>query len=172
MQLSKRTAVALLATSALAGSATTAVSALGDDGPGRDHAGKGNPTVLETTVAPSVPGDPAIHGASPGGAPWVLRSSEARLRRDGRLSVRLRGLVIPVAPGNGTPGPVMSVSVSLYCGVAPMAVDTSLPVPISSRGNARIEARLTLPAKCQVPALLIHPNGNGAVYIATSGFGG
>jgi hypothetical protein len=31
---------------------------------------------------------------------------------------------------------------------------------------------LSLPAKCLAPVVRVHPNGNGAAYIAASGFGG
>jgi hypothetical protein len=107
----------------------------------------------------------------PGGAPWVLRRGEARLRRDGRLAVRVRGLVIPVPPGDGTPGPVMTVSASLYCGNDTTAVGTTPSVPISRSGDARMAGKFSLPAKCLAPVALVHPNG-GAAYIAASGFGG
>jgi hypothetical protein len=174
MRVSKRTAVALLATAALAGSAATAVGALGHDGGGRrgDHRDHGGATVLKTALAPSVPSDPALHGAAAGGAPWVLRRGEARLRRDGRLAVRVRGLVIPVAPGNGTPGPVTTVNASLYCGNDTTAVGNTPSVPISRAGDARMTGQFTLPAKCLAPVVLVHPTGNGAAYIAASGFGG
>ncbi|HEV7461726.1 MAG TPA: hypothetical protein VGN78_14400 [Solirubrobacteraceae bacterium] len=174
MRVSKRTAVALLATAALAGSGATAVGALGhDNGGGRgEHRDRGGATLLETTLAPSVPGDPALHGAAAGGAPWVLRRGEARLRRNGHLTARVRGLVIPTAPGNGTPGPVTMVSASLYCGTDTTAVGTTPSAPISRSGDARMAGQFTLPAKCLAPVVLIHPNGNGAVYIAASGFGG
>jgi hypothetical protein len=173
MYVSKRIAVALLAASALAGSATTAVSALGDSGgSGGEHREHGGRAVLRTPLAPSVPTDPALLGATAGGVPWVLRSGEARLNRDGRLVVRIRGLVIPTGQFAGTTGPVKTVSASLYCGASSTAAATSNPVPISTDGDARITATFVLPAKCQIPALLIHPNGANTVYIATSGFGG
>jgi hypothetical protein len=179
MYVSKRRAVALLAASALAGSATTAVSALGDSGGGKqhrehsdEHGDRGSRTVLDTALAPSVPTDPMLLGATPGGVPWVLRSGEARLRSDGRLTVRIRGLVIPIAPFNGTAGPVKMVSASLYCGGSSTPVGTSNSVPLSTDGDARITATFGLPAKCQIPALLIHPNGGNSVYIASSGFSG
>jgi hypothetical protein len=44
-------------------------------------------------------------------------------------------------------------------------------VPLSSSGDARIDARVDLPSKCLAPAVLINPNGNTAAYIAASGFG-
>jgi hypothetical protein len=175
MYISKRTAVALLAASAFAGSATAAVTAIAHPGSGQkqgDGGGLHNGTVLSTTLAPSVPADPTLLGAAAGGAPWVLRSGDARLKRDGRLDIRIRGLVIPVAPFNGTAGPVTTVSASLYCGGNTTPVGTSTSFPISTDGNARITANFMLPATCLIPALLIHPNGANAVYIASSGFTG
>jgi hypothetical protein len=173
MYVSKRTGVALLAASAFAGSATTAVTAMGDSGSGHGrHRNHGNRPVLSTSLDPSVPTDPTLLGATAGSVPWVLRSGDARLQSNGRLDARIRGLVIPVAPFTGTTGPVMTVSASLYCGGSSTPVGTSSSFPISTNGNARIRAKFTLPAKCQIPALLIHPNGANAVYIATSGFSG
>lgn len=174
MYISKRTAVAMLTVSVLAGSAMTAMSASADHGGGRDQP-RGehlNGTVLSTSLAPSVPADPMLLGAAAGGVPWVLRSGEARLRSDGRLTVRIRGLLIPSGQFAGTTGPVMTVSASLYCGGNSRPVGTSDNVPLASDGDARIDTTLTLPTKCQIPALLIHPNGALGVYITTSGFGG
>src|SRR5436309_637747 len=152
MRVSKRTAVATLSATALLASGATAVGALGHDGGrrGADNGRHRGATLLASTLAPSVPapGDPTLHSVSPGGAPWVLRRGEARLRRDGRLRVDVRGLVIPVAPGNGTPGPVTTVSASLYCRNDTTAVGTTPSAPISRSGGARMRGTLTLPTKC------------------------
>jgi hypothetical protein len=175
MHVSKRKAVAVLSAAALAGSATTAVSAMGHEGGdnrGGDHGGHRGEQLLDTSLAPSVPTDPALNGASAGGAPWVLGQGEARLGRDGRLRVRIRGLVIPTAPGNGTPGPVTTVSAALYCNAATTATGTTPSVPISRQGDAEIDGQISVPMKCLAPTILIHPNSAGAVYIAASGFGG
>lgn len=172
MQASKRAALALLSIGALAGSAVSGVSALADHGSAGDHGRHAGRTLLQSTIAPSVPSDDAIHGVMPGSAPWVLRRGDVRLRQDGRIRVRLRGLVIPTAPGNGTPGPVTTVSAGLFCGSATTAAATTGQAPIDRAGNARIEGRLSLPAKCPGAVVLVHPNGMGGLYIASSGFGG
>jgi hypothetical protein len=192
MHVTKRAAVAALTAAAFAGSSIPAVSALGDKG---EHNGKGNHngqgehrgfddhhgfgkhrgnTLLETTLAPSIPTDHAIHGVAPGGVPWVLRFGEARLRSSGRIDAVIRGLVIPPPSGTGTAGPVTMVSASLYCGndTDTTPVGTTTPTPLSTAGNARIQGTFTLPAKCLAPVVLIHPNGNNAAYITASGFGG
>lgn len=204
MQISKRAAVAMLAASAFAGSAFTAVNALADQGGGSggsgnhhgdratrgtggEHSSRGDRgrgqhqfrhhqfdegIALNTPLAPSVPTDPMLHGNAAGGVPWVLKFGDARIRDNGRIDVVIRGLVIPVAPGNGTPGPVTTVSASLYCGAdSTPAVGTTASVPISTAGNARIRDQFTLPAKCLAPTVLIHPNGSATTYIAASGFG-
>lgn len=167
MQISKGTAVAILSAAALAGSAATAVSAAGSKGGGKSTGHRGA-ALLDSSLAPSVPSDPKLNGAAAGNVPWMLSKGEARLRRDGRLRVRIRGLVIP---GNGTPGPVMTVSASLYCGAATTAVGTTPSVPISLSGDAELQGQVSVPAKCLAPTVLVHPNGNPAAYIAASGFG-
>jgi hypothetical protein len=128
--------------------------------------------LLATSLVPSIPTDPALLGATAGGVPWVLRSGEAELRGDGRLTVRIRGLLIPSGPLAGTTGPVKTVSASLYCAANSTPVGTSNSLPLSSDGDAQITTTVKLPAKCQIPALLIHPNGALGVYITTSGLGG
>jgi hypothetical protein len=142
----------------------------GDNGRGGDRHGG---DVVREALAPSMPNDPTFHGVAPGTAPWVLARGEARLKLRGRLEIVLRGLVIPNPPGDGTAGPVHTVSASLYCGSDgdKTAVDTSLTVPLSAQGNARIRDRsFNVPTTCLVPVLLVHPNGDTTKYIAASGW--
>ncbi|MGZ4183680.1 MAG: hypothetical protein ACXVUL_23710 [Solirubrobacteraceae bacterium] len=153
MHVSKRAAVAALTAAAFAGSSITAVGALGDRGGDHgkaEHHAKGEHRGFDE------------HG----------NFGEARLRQDGRLDVKIRGLVIPPPTGNGTPGPVTTVRAALFCGNDTAAAATTPSVPLSTSGNARIRASLTLPAKCLAPALLIQPNGSSTVYITANGFGG
>lgn len=175
MYVSKRIALAMLTMAAVAGSATTAVTALAHQGVRERGGGQGEDRghqALFTSLAPSVPTDPPLLGAAAGGVPWVLDSGEAKLRDDGRLTVRIRGLLIPSGPFAGTTGPVKTVTASLYCGDSSTPVGTSDSVPLANDGDARISTTVALPAKCQIPALLIHPNGLLGTYIATSGMGG
>ena len=178
MNVSRRTAVAVLSAAALGGSAATAVTASGHDngrqqGRHGDDRGehRGRP-LLKQTLAPSVPTDAMLNGNKPGGVPWVLTRGEARLRSDGTLQVEVRGLVIPVAPFTGTPGPVTTVSASLYCGASSTAQGTTPSVPISMTGDAFMQGPVTVPAKCLQPTVLVHPNGATTTYIAATGFGG
>jgi hypothetical protein len=172
MFISRTAALAALATAALGGSAAASATAFGDGG-GRSHdRSHEHRAVLHTSLAPSVPTDPMLLGASPGAVPWVIRRGEADLKANGRLDVDIRGLVIPTGMFAGTTGPVKMVSASLYCDSNTTPVGTSASVPITTDGKADIEATFSLPAKCLTPALLIHPNGANTTYIAASGFGG
>ena len=141
---------------------------------GNKHQGKrhGAPLIKES-LAPSQPTDPSFHGVDPGGAPWVLKRGEVRVKSNGKLNLRVKGLVIPGAPGNGTPGPVTTISASLYCGADSntTAADTSQQVPISRKGGARIhDTSFTVPSTCIAPVILVHPNGDTTLYIAVDGW--
>ncbi|HXW59688.1 MAG TPA: hypothetical protein VEJ23_09460 [Solirubrobacteraceae bacterium] len=156
MQLSSRIALTLLTTALLAASAaTTAGAATAPVTP-----------VLTTSLAPSVPTDPVVHGVTPGSAPWVLKTSAATLS-NGVLVVDINGLIIPEL---GTPGPVTSVDASLYCASEKTPAAMTGTFPLSEQGNALIVEKVKLPSTCLTPALLINPLGIGSIYIATSGF--
>jgi len=168
--------IALLATVALALGATTAFA---HDGGGDNH-GHGNKgqghrhggDVLRSDLFGSQVGGPVLFTVSPGGLPWVIGRGEARVRRDGRVKVRVEGLVVPTAPQNGT-NPVSNIAASVYCGGT--LVDTTAAVPFSTAGDARIDAMLTkpVPSPCLVPAVLLNPAPAGVVnaktYIAATG---
>jgi hypothetical protein len=143
---------------------------------GDNHGGRGGDrgkSIFESTLAPSQTTDPSFHGVAPGGAPWVLGRGSVELNGRGRFELRVRGLVIPAPTGDNTPGPVMTISASLYCGADTdtTAADTTQSVPIDRRGNARIEDRsFNVPSTCLAPVILVHPNGNLAAYIAVDGW--
>src|SRR3954466_14011015 len=166
MWVSKRALLVVSVAAIAAMSLALAVGAFGHRG-----GGHGGGTLLKSSLAPSVPADPPFHGVAAGAAPWGLQRGEVQLKRS-RLELRVRGLVIPTAPGNGTPGPVNAIGASLYCGAdadtAP--ADTTGQVPISRRGDARIRDRsFDVPDTCLAPVILVHPNGDTTHYIAVDG---
>jgi hypothetical protein len=124
------------------------------------------PPLFISSLTPSEPSDPKLHGVMPGFLPWVIKDSVFALVGN-NLVVSINGLVIPEL---GTPGPVTKVDASLYCANEETAAAMTQSVPISERGNAVIVARVRLPSLCQTPAVLINPNGLGFFYIATGGF--
>ena len=145
---------------------TVAAAALAPGAASADPAG--GELLLRSGLAGSEPTDPTLFGVAPGRAPWVTdHNSSVRLRQDGHLDVKIRGLVIPDV-GN----PVALVSVSVVCGGAIAA--TTGPVPMGTTGqqdvgDARIKTTVDLPSLCLAPSVLVHPNGNSAVYIAANG---
>jgi hypothetical protein len=158
----------VLASVLAAASLVFAAVASGDHGKGRHHEGHGV-KVFRSSLAPSVPTDPAIHTKTPGGVPWSLDRGEVSINGKGDFRLRLRGLVIT---GTNSARPVTTISASLFCAPdtnATPAVTTST-VPISEDGDARIKERIALPASCLAPVVLVHPNGGTARYIAVSGW--
>ena len=164
MHVTKRTAIGALSAAALAGSAAGGISAFGHE----DHGHHNGRTLFQSALAPSVLADQPIHNVIRGGAAWVLDRGQVRLRRDGRLTLSVRGLIIPTM---GNAGPVTSITASLYCGADnSAAVAETAPAPLSQQGNGTIRDRITLPAKCLGAIILVHPNGSDTAYIAASGF--
>jgi hypothetical protein len=178
MWITKRTPVMVVAAVIGALSMALAVGAFGalaKSHPNRpNHQGKhaGAP-LIDESLAPSQPTDPIFHGVSPGSAPWVLKRGNVRLKRDGKFDLRVKGLVIPTPPFTGTPGPVTTITASLYCGADSNTTpaDTTQQVPISRNGDARIhDASFSVPAACLAPVILVHPNGLATTYIALDGW--
>lgn len=146
----------------------------GDDDQGKNGRGDDAAKIFSVALVGSQLVDPAIHGVTRGGAPWVLKRGRVQLDADGHIKIQLRGLVIPIAHGTfpaNTALPVTTVSASLFCApdsTGPAA--TTKSVSISADGNAGITDKLGLPATCLAPTVLIHPNGGLGAYIALPGW--
>jgi hypothetical protein len=104
---------------------------------------------------------------NPGGKNWVVDEGSVRVDRNGRLEVRIEGLVIPDAPFNGT-NPVATVSATLVCNGVPGTPTSPSPLSVPA-GNGRIRAMVTVPTPCLAPAVLVNPNGAATTYIASNG---
>ena len=167
MSFTKKSFLAAVLVAAVVFAAAAAAADHGGRGHrGRDH-GHGHKTVLRQHLVGSILSDQAIHGATRGGLPWE-GTGTATLERRGRFEVRIRGLVIA---GTNSPGPVTTVTVSLYCAPdASAAAFTTTPVPLSSHGDARIRQHVTAPSRCLAPVVLVHPNGGSGAYIMATGF--
>jgi hypothetical protein len=170
--------VAVLATIALAVGGTSAFAHGGGGGNGHggggddsSHQGSGKSggdngrhggQLIKSDLFGSqpAPDGPTLFGVQPGGKPWVISRGEARVKRNGRIKVRVRGLVIPAtAPATGGANPLPAIAATLFCNG--QAVGTTAPVPFTPEGNARIEAKLDLSSlqgkACLVPAVLLNP---------------
>jgi hypothetical protein len=180
MRTSKRALIVVLVaatTALLTGVVGGAFGAEGKKHHGNSpHGGKrhGVPLIKES-LAPSQPPptDPPFHGVNPGGAPWKLKFGDVRLKSNGHLDLRVKGLVIPAL---GTPGPVTAISAALYCGADAntMAADATPQVPLSRKGDARIhDTSFSVPSTCLAPVILVQPHGTGVppnLYIAVDGW--
>ena len=175
----RSTLVALATVACAALIATVAASAddggrKGDDHQGKNGQGEDAAKIFSAALVGSQLEDPAIHGVTRGGAPWVIDRGRVQLAANGRIKIQIRGLVIPIAHGTfpaNTARPVTTVSASLYCAPDDAgAAATTGSVPISADGDARIQETLTLPSTCLAPTVLIHPNGGATAYIALPGW--
>jgi hypothetical protein len=110
-------------------------------------------------VGPSTP----IRGLAGGGLPWQLDRARGELRSDGRLEVRVEGLVLarkdPV-PANlqGTnPIPQFRAAVSCLTTAQPVTGETVFtdPFPASPQGDARVKTEVSLPDPCFAPIVFV-----------------
>jgi len=169
MSFTKKAFLAAVLVAAVVFVAAAAADHGGDRGRGEHH-GHHQRAILQQHLVGTLVSDPAIHGVAAGGLPWQ-GGGDASLSKKGRFEARIRGLVIP---SMGNPGPVTTITISLYCAPdsSATAAFTTDPVPLSSHGNAFVRQHVTVPARCLAPVLLVHPNGGAAAYIAATGFTG
>ena len=163
MRPSRRSLVLAAVAAATLIPATTAV-AHDDSGSSRHRAHD----LLRAPIAGSLTTDLPIFGATPGGAPWVIDRGSARVRTDGRLEVRVEGLIIP--RGDNT-NPVPRLSATLVCNgkLANNASMTTRTVPFSRSGDARIKDHVKVPKRCIAPVVMLNPNGTRQVFIGITG---
>ena len=161
MRLTRRS---LVISAAVAASLVPASSAIAHD----DSSHHRSRDLLRAPIAGSMPNQP-INGVKSGGAPWVIDEGNARVRTDGRIEVRVEGLVIPTPPQNGT-NPVPTLSASLSCnGKKPGRHMTTRAVPFSKAGDARIRDTIRIPQRCIAPVVMLNPRGDKTVYIGITG---
>jgi hypothetical protein len=167
----KRLSIGVLALVA-AGSMVFAAAALAH-GRGGNHGRHGNDHgdhVITRNLVPSkttANGGPTVFTIKPGGADWFLSRGTAKLRSDGSIKVRVRGLTL----ANNVVPPNFVVSASLFCnGDTGKPVGTTAAVPLPATGNATMTGQFTLPQVCYAPTVMVHPNNNLTTYIAITGF--
>lgn len=132
---------------------------------------EGNAAILKFhTLAPVTgafvgAGGIPIRGLHGGGLPWALDAADGELSNDGRLRMRVRGLVLAAGPLAGTnPIPTFRAILS-YETLAPIFTD---PVPASTTGDADIDTHVDLPHPGFAPILFVGP-GTAPVWFAVTG---
>ncbi|HEX5936940.1 MAG TPA: hypothetical protein VFZ75_04500 [Actinomycetota bacterium] len=127
------------------------------------------PRVLEFDTMAAVRG-PYVGTANPirgvpgGGLPWQIDRGEGGLRRDGRLEVRVEGLVLkeaaPVPPELQGTNPVANFRAIVSCesivdGAAQTVNRTTRQFPATPDGDARIVATIEIPRPCFAPIVFV-----------------
>jgi hypothetical protein len=121
-----------------------------------------------------------IRGVPGGGLPWVNSEIKGELKSDGKLEIKVTGLVIDpndaaaqaagVAGTNPAPGFRAIVScLSIAADGTASTVNTQTDVfPATPQGNAKIEARLSLPSPCIAPIVVV--TSPAGAWFAATGF--
>lgn len=99
---------------------------------------------------------------------WKLKSGKASLGADGSLKVEVKGLVLndeTVGEYNGTPDGVDGVAAAVICsgprGTA-VAAQTEV-VPLSKKGDAKVNAKVSLPQGCIAPVIVLRERYEGKI---------
>jgi hypothetical protein len=108
-----------------------------------------------------------IRGVNGGGLPWQIADGKGELASDGRLEVKVRGLVLlngpPVPPALRGTNPILSFRAIVSCltidngSPATMNVATG-PFPATATGDSKIEATVALPSPCFAPIIFVGPS--------------
>jgi hypothetical protein len=160
--------LAVLATSAVVVSATPASSESKDVLKFDSMAGVTEPFTGATNPVRGVPG---------GGVPWQIKRADGELRADGRLKLRVEGLVLarraPVPPAQQGTNPIPQFRAIVSCltpgngGTTADTVNrTTEPVNASPDGDARFDTRVDLPHPCIAPIVFV-TSPTGAWFAAT-----
>jgi len=103
----------------------------------------------------------AFRGVNGGGAPWVISEGRGSLRSDGRIKIRVRGLVldpafVPAPNGGTNPIPFFMAVVSGFSTdlVNPVNLVTG-QFPATRTGDADIDAMLSLPHPFFAPIVFV-----------------
>ncbi len=141
--------------------------------------GSGDETVLKFTRMVAVDGPYVgptnpIRGVPGGNAPWAISEGKVTLSSSGKLQVKVRGLILPGPPFNGTnPLPDFRAMVMCNCidgsgNPSVVSISTGL-YPATTTGNSDIEETLSLPSPCIDPVVFVmHPAAGR--WFAVTGF--
>jgi hypothetical protein len=131
--------------------------------------------VMTPVTGPYVGTSHPIRMVPGGGLPWMINEGRGFLSRDGRLQVRVHGLVL--ADNSAVPAslrgtnPVADFEAIVSCqtitgGMATVTNVSTGQFPASPTGNADIKARVKLPEPCIAPVVFVASPG-GAWFAAT-----
>lgn len=126
----------------------------------------GSPKVLEfdtmaAVIGPYVGTANPIRGVSGGGVPWQIDEGSGKLGTDGRLEVKVEGLVLVATGTNPVDQFKAIVSCQTIVGTAAATTNVSTGTfPASPSGDSKIEATVSLPDPCFAPIVFVtSPSG-------------
>ena len=107
------------------------------------------------------------------GKVWKIESGEASLESNGRLHIKVTGLVLDDASTgkfNGTADGVTHVVGAILCS-GKLAVQTEWAA-LSNHGKAQIDTKVNLPSSCIAPTLVVREVWEGKVggWLAAAGY--
>lgn len=112
-----------------------------------------------------------IRGVNGAGAPWTIADVNGELQADGRLEIRVQGLVL-VSTGVNPVSSFRAIVSCLTTDASGTAAATSNvvtdPFPATPAGDAEIEAFVALPTPCVAPIVFV-TNPGGTVWFAATG---
>ena len=156
----RKALVLLLGLAVLAALAVPALGLGGGDGRKVIQA-----NVLAPIVEPYTQPANTIRGITGGGLPWEIDSGSANLRADGRLHVRVKGLVLarraPVPADRQGTMPFTQLKAIVSCmstsdGATPTTVNVSTnPFDVNPRGDGHLETSVSLPSPCFAPIVFV-----------------
>jgi hypothetical protein len=120
-----------------------------------------------------------VRGVAGGSLPWILTAGTGSLKRDGRLQVRVRGLVLanqaPVPPALQGTNPFPDFRALVSCqsiGAGNTATVTNISTgdfKASTAGDSTIHARVSLPRPCIAPIVFVTGPAGTDVWFAVTG---
>lgn len=120
--------------------------------------------VLAPVIEPYTGSANPIRGVNGGGLPWELRSGSANLRANGRLHVRVQGLVLarraPVPPMAQGTIPFTQLGAIVSCqtttnGMATVANVSTKLFDVTPRGDGHLDTSVALPSPCFAPIVFV-----------------
>lgn len=113
-----------------------------------------------TPVTGNAVGNPNDRGITGGGKPWIITSGSGTVDRQGDVSVKVKGLIIPASAGFGfNPVPFFKATVSCITPDGVMNVSTG-KFPASMAGDSTINGHVDLPHPCKAPEVfVVSPGG-------------